>query len=116
MSPSTSRLPFPDLDLDLLGSLLHPRVRWAQCLDRDEVLDWYRPALTVGTRATVDSVEVDRDAVILSVTVTGQSEGTEGTRPAAAERLYQAFIVDGTQIVAIRGHPDRARALARQSR
>ena len=59
-----------DLDLDLLGSLLHPDVRWTGlCKDRAQVLDWYRAVLAEGIEATVGSVEVDRDAVLLGLTV-----------------------------------------------
>ncbi len=99
------------LDLELLGSLLHPDVRWSgQCSTSAEVLDWYRRLLADGTRATVESVEVDRDAVVLGIGVAGQAEGT---RPAPAERVYQVFTVDNDEIVEIRGYPDRASALAR---
>ena len=80
------------------------------CNNSAEVLDWYRRLLIDGTRASVESVEVDRDAVLLSITV---SRPAEGTRPAPPERLYQVFTVDDALIVGIRGYPDRASALAR---
>jgi len=99
-----------DLDLDLLGSLLHPEVRWGTCGTSDEVLDWYRRLLAAGTRPAIDGVEVDGDAVVLGMTV---AWGAEGARPAPAERLYQVFIVADAEIVEIRGYPDRASALAR---
>jgi ankyrin repeat protein len=102
-----------DGDLDLLGSLLHPQVRWTGlCRDRGQVLDWYATLLAEGTTATVRSVQVDRDAVVLGLTV---ARPAEGARPAPPQRLYQVFTVDSAQIVDIRGYADRASALARGS-
>ena len=67
-----------DLDLDLLGSLLHPEVRWTGlCHDRAQVLDWYRAVLAEGIEASVRSVEVDRDAVVLGLTVTRRCAGRQ---------------------------------------
>jgi hypothetical protein len=99
-----------DLDLELFASLLHPQVRWATCGTRDEVLDWYRRLVAAGTTATVHSVEVDGDSVVLGITV---AWGAEGMRPGPPERVYQVFTVAGAEIVQIRGYPDRSSALAR---
>ena len=100
-----------DLDLDLLGSLLHPEVRWTGlCNDRTQVLDWYRAVLAEGIEASVRSVEVDRDAVVLGLTV---GRAARGARPAPPEPLYQVFTVRDAQIVEIRGYPDRDSALTR---
>jgi hypothetical protein len=63
-----------------------------------------------GTIATVENVEVDRDAVVLRLSVARQAEGA---RPAAPQQLYQVFIVDDAQVVEIHGYPDRASARAR---
>ena len=60
--------------------------------------------------ATVNSVEVDRDAVVLGLTLTRKAEGA---RPAPPQQLYQVFTVDDAQIVDIRGYPDRRSALTR---
>jgi ankyrin repeat protein len=99
------------LDLELLGSLLHPDVRWSgQCSTKADVLDWYRRLLSDGTQATVESIEVDRDAVVMGIKVSGHAEGA---RPAPAELVFQVFTVDVDEIVEIRGYPDRASALAR---
>jgi ankyrin repeat protein len=99
-----------DSDLDLLGSLLHPEVRWTGlCHDRAEVLDWYRMLVAAGTTATVRSVQVSGDTVVLGLMVTRQAEGA---RPAPPQRLYQVFTVDGEQIVEIRGYGDLDSALA----
>jgi hypothetical protein len=102
---------YRDLDLDLLASLLHPDVHWTgMCRNRSEVLDWYRGLLAEGTTAAVRSVEVDRDAILLALTVT---RPPEGARAAPAQHAYQVFTVDGAQIVDIHGYPDRRSALAR---
>jgi len=99
------------LDLDLLGSLLHPDVRWTGlCSNRAEVLDWYRQLLAGGTQATVETVEVDRDAVVMGIRVAGRAEGT---RPAPAERVFQVFTVSDEEVIEIRGYPNRQRALDR---
>jgi ankyrin repeat protein len=100
-----------DLDLDLLGSLLHPQVRWTGlCRDRAQVLDWYRAMLAEGMEASVRGVEVDRDAVVLGLTV---GRRAQGARPAPPQPLYQVFTVRDAQIVEIHGYPDRDSALAR---
>jgi len=100
-----------DLDLDLLGSLLHPEVRWTGlCRDRAQVLDWYRALIAEGTVATVRSAEVDRDAVVLGLAVAGRAEGAAPTPP---QQLYQVFTVEGAQVVEIRGYGDRDSALTR---
>jgi ankyrin repeat protein len=102
---------YRDLDLDLLGSLLHPQVRWSGLCDTSaQVLDWYRQGLADGIRPTVESVEVDRDGVVLGITL---SRPAEGARPAPAERLWQVFTVGNGEVTEIRGYPDRASALAR---
>jgi len=102
---------YRDRDLDLLASLLHPQVSWTGvCRNSEQVLDWYRGLLADGTMAAVRSVEVDRDAVLLGLSVTLQAEGA---RPAPPQQLYQVFTVDGAQITDIRAYPDRASAVAR---
>jgi ankyrin repeat protein len=100
-----------DLDLDLLASVLHPQVRWTGlCEDRAAVLDWYRAVLAEGIEATVRSVEVDRDAVVVGLVV---ARRPQGARPAPAQQLYQVFTVHDAQVVEIHGYPDRDSALTR---
>jgi len=102
---------YGDGDLDLLGSLLHPDVHWTgACHNSTEVIAWYRRLLADGTTCTVESVEVDGDAVLLGLSV---SLSAEDARPAPPQHLYQAFTVDDAQIVDIRAYRDRKSALAR---
>ncbi|MHB1930145.1 MAG: hypothetical protein ACYCUG_12135, partial [Acidimicrobiales bacterium] len=99
------------LDLELLGSLLHPQVRWTGvCTNRGEVLDWYRGLLAEGIRSTVESVEVDGDAVVLGLSVARQAEGARAAPP---ELLYQVFTIEDAQVVDIHVYPDRASAHSR---
>ena len=63
-----------------------------------------------GTGADVRSVEVDRDAVVLGLALGGRAEGP---RPAPRQQLYQVFTVEDSQIIDIRGYPDRHSALTR---
>jgi len=101
---------YRDRDLDLLGSLLHPEVRWTGlCNNRVEVLDWYRTLVADGTIATVESVEVDGDTVLLGLGVAHQAEGA---RPAPPHRLFQVFTVEDAEVAEIRAYPDRASAVA----
>ena len=102
---------FRDKDVSLLGTLLHPQVQWTGlCTSSDQVLDWYRALVAAGTEAEVHSVEVDRDAVVLGLAVGGRAEGA---RPAPRQQLYQVFTVEDSQIIDIRGYPDRHSALTR---
>ncbi len=76
--PRTLERPVPRLArrLRLLGSLLHPQVHWTGvCTNSGEVLDWYRNLLAGGTTATVASVEVAGDAVVIGLGVARQAEG-----------------------------------------
>jgi ankyrin repeat protein len=102
---------YRNLDLELLGSLLHPQAQWSGlCNTSAQILDWYRQGLADGTRPTVESVEVDRDAVVLGLTL---SRPAVGARAAPAESLCQVFTVGNGEVIEIRGYPDRASALAR---
>ena len=104
---------FREEDLDLLGSLLHPNVTWTGlCHNSAEVIDWFRGFQAEGTVASVDSVEVDRDAVVLGFSV---SRRADGARPAPPQQLYQVFTIDQAQIVDIRLYPERATALSRNA-
>ncbi|HEX6537719.1 MAG TPA: hypothetical protein VF155_00880 [Candidatus Dormibacteraeota bacterium] len=102
---------YRERDFELLASLFHPDVRWTGvCNNRAQVLEWYRGLVADDTIASVESVEVDRNAVVLGLAV---SRRAEGARPAPGQHLYQVFTVDGAEIVDIRGYADRQSALTR---
>jgi ankyrin repeat protein len=103
---------YRDSDIELLGSLLHPDVHWSGCSNKAQVLDWYRGFQADGTIAAIHSVEVDRDAVVLGLSV---SRRAHGARPVPPQQLYQVFTIDGAEIVDIRFYPDRASAVARST-
>jgi hypothetical protein len=105
---------YRDVDLELLGSLLHPQVHWTGiCTNSGEVLDRYPNLLADGIWSTVESVEVDRDAVVIGLKV---ARHAEGARPAPPEQLYQVFIVEDAQVVDIHVYADRVSALGRPAR
>ena len=102
---------YRERDLELFASLLHPDVHWTGvCTNRAQVLEWYRALIADDAVASVESVEVDRDAIVVGLMV---GRRAEGARAAPGERRYQVFTVDGAQIIDIRGYPDRRSALAR---
>src|SRR5215471_20099292 len=79
------------------------------CQNKAQVLDWYRALLAEGITSTVQSVEVDRDTVVLGLAV---ARTAEGARAAPTDHLYQVFAVEGARVIEIRGYPDRTSALA----
>ena len=86
-------------------------VHWSGlCTTRVQVLDWYRALHAEGMLATVRTVEVDGDAVILGLEV---ARPAEGARPVHPQKLHQVFTVEDAQVVEIRVYPDRASALDR---
>src|SRR5260370_5502579 len=96
---------YRDLDLELLGSLLHPQVQWSGvCGNRAQVLDWYRSLLAEGLRPAVESVQVDGDAVVLGLSVARQADGA---RPAPPDHLCQVFTVEDAQVTEIHRYPGR---------
>jgi ankyrin repeat protein len=100
-----------DRDLDLLDPLLHPDVQWTGlCHTKADVLAWFRHALADGTTPTLDSIDIDRDAVILGVTLTRPADTA---RPAPPQHLCPVFSIRDALIVDIRSYPDRDAALAR---
>ena len=102
---------YRDLDIELLGSLLHPEVHWTGvCTNSTQVLDWYRGLPADGIRTSVESVEVDGDAVVLGLGVFRRAKGARSVPP---ELLYQVFTVDNAQVVEIHVYPNRASALTR---
>ena len=111
MSPGTSKPPTATSTSSCWGRSCTPRSTGpGSAATAAQVLDWYRGLLADGIRSTVESVEVDGDAVVLGLSVARQAEGA---RPAPPELLYQVFTVDNAQVVEIHVYPDRASALTR---
>src|ERR1700733_7845737 len=61
-------------DLDRLGALLSPDVRWGPpggakppCRNRSQVLSWYAKGRAAGRRATVTEVEVRGNALLVGL-------------------------------------------------
>jgi hypothetical protein len=94
----------------LLGSLLHPDVHWSGCHNKAQALDWFRGFQSEGTIATVNSVEVAGDVVVLGLNVSRRAQGARSTPP---QELFGVFTIDGSEVVDIRFFPDRASALDR---
>ena len=82
---------YRDVDLELLGSLLHPEVHWSGvCHNRTQVLDWYRNLVADGLRSTIESVEVDGDAVVLGLSVGRRAEGPGRPHPSSSTRYLRS--------------------------
>jgi hypothetical protein len=92
-------------DLDRLGALLSPDVRWGPpgsadppCRNRAQVLSWYAKGRAAGRRATVTEVEVHGDALLV------------GLRLNDGHDRWQVLHVGPDGIDDIRGYEDRAEA------
>jgi ankyrin repeat protein len=107
------RTAFDAGELDVLGSLLHPDVRWGAgpggCHNRAQVLEWYQVLQARGVRSRVSEALLEGDAIVLGLAVTRPPGAPHAGRP---ETTYQVFKVSGGAIVEIRGYPDRKDALA----
>ncbi|MEA2591052.1 MAG: SnoaL-like domain, partial [Actinomycetota bacterium] len=88
-------------DLESLGEILAPDVRWGgeedtpqTCHSRADVLAWYGGLHARGFRASVVEAAVEPDSVVLTLDVTRPGGGTS--------RNYQLFRIAGGCIVDIR--------------
>jgi len=109
MSPGTSKPPTSIATSSCWVAPAPPGPLDRACTNSTEVLYWYRSLLEDGTRLTVESVEVDGDAVVLGLNVARQARGPVGT----ARTSLPVFTVSGAQVVEVRFYPDRASALLR---
>jgi ketosteroid isomerase-like protein len=107
------RAAYESADLDALGELLHPDVRWGgdedtpdTCHNRSDVLAWYRRSYESGMRATVTEALTGPDAVLLALRVSGRAPGD-------ATVVHQVFRLTDGLVADIRGYPERELALAR---
>src|SRR5467141_2722213 len=92
-------------DLESLGDLLAPDVRWGgeedtpeTCHSRADVLAWYGGLIDRGFRATVAATAVEPDRVVLSLDVTRPGGGTS--------RNHQVFRIAAGQVVDIGGQEE----------
>jgi len=105
------RSAFEGLDLESLGEILAPDVRWGgeedtpqTCHSRADVLAWYGDLSARGFRANVVEAAVEPDRIVLTLDVSRPGGGTS--------RNYQAFRIAGGRIVDIRDHVDAPAAHA----
>jgi ketosteroid isomerase-like protein len=104
-------------DLTAIGDLLDPEVHWGApddaapgCVNRRQVLAWYRRAREAGAGARVTEVVARPDHILVGIAVRGT--------PAAAENggevaRWQVLSVAGGLVTDIRGFDDREQAAAR---
>ena len=104
-------------DLGAIKDLLDPDVRWGapddqapSCLNRRQVLAWYRRGRQAGVRARVTELVAHGDKILVCLNVVGRPavEGQGGE-----EQRWQVLTVAGDRIVDIRGFDDREEAAAR---
>jgi ketosteroid isomerase-like protein len=99
------RSAFEARDLEGLGDILAPDVRWGgeedtpqTCHSRADVLAWYGDLHARGFRASVVEAAVEPDRVVLTIDVTGPGGETS--------RNYQVFRIAGGRIVDIRDNEE----------
>jgi ketosteroid isomerase-like protein len=104
-------------DLTAIGELLDPDVHWGApdddeygCVNRRQVLQWYRRARDAGVRATVSEIVTRPGAILVGLIVSG-NEAAE--RQGGAVPRWQVLSVAGGLITDIRGFDDREHAAAR---
>jgi ketosteroid isomerase-like protein len=99
------RVAYETGDLDVLGALLHPEVRWGWgpggCHTRAQVLERFGVLRARGVHVQVRGVAVRGDSVLFSL---------DGSLPGAG--VHQVFRIAEETIVEIRGYADEEEALA----
>jgi hypothetical protein len=98
------RSAFEARDLESLGDILAPDVRWGgeeetpqTCHSRADVLAWYGGLDARGFRASVVEAVVEPDRIVLTLDMTG---------PGGTRRNYQVFRVAGGRIIDIRDNEE----------
>ena len=106
-------------DLTEFSELLHPDVRWGPpddpnpgCVNRRQVLSWYRRARARGVRAEVTEFEILGSRILVGTRIRGNDAAD--TVGGEMDR-WQVFTVAAGQIVEIVGYDSRKDALARAS-
>jgi ketosteroid isomerase-like protein len=104
-------------DLNAIGALLDPDVRWGPpddpeggCVNRDQVLDFWRLSRDAGARAAVTEVVEGADTLLVGLAVTGLA-------PAGDQRnetvRWQVLKLANGLVTDIRGFDDRESAAIR---
>jgi ketosteroid isomerase-like protein len=104
-------------DLDAIGELLDPDVRWGPpddpdggCVNRDQVLDFWRLSRDAGARAAVTEVVEGADTLLVGLQVTGlaptEDRGSETVR-------WQVLTLANGLVTDIRGFDNRESAATR---
>ncbi len=103
-------------DLAAFAELLDPSVTWGApgarnpgCKSRNQVLAWYERGRDAGVRASVYTVEVLGDRLLVSMSVRGTGNARE--RGGTALR-FQVLTVRNGRVVEIVGFDDKAEALS----
>jgi hypothetical protein len=104
-------------DLGAIAALLDPDVRWGPpddpdggCINRGQVLDFWRRARDAGARAAVTQVVEGPGTLLVGLKVTGMAPTEE--RGTDTERWQVLRLANGL-VTDIRGFDDRAEAAAR---
>lgn len=104
-------------DLEAIGELLDPGVRWGapddqnpSCQNRQQVLAWYRRGREAGVRAHVTETVVYGDRILVGLAVTGRP-GAE--QAATLANRWQVLTVGAGGVVDIRGFDIRDEVVAR---
>jgi ketosteroid isomerase-like protein len=97
-----------------MAALLDPDVRWGapddpepSCLNREQVLAWYRRGRERGVRARVTEVVAQGDRILVGLAVTGNAAAADAG--GEADR-WQVLSVSNGLVVDIRAYDDRAEA------
>jgi len=103
-------------DLAAFAELLDPSVTWGApgarnpgCKSRNQVLAWYERGRDAGVRASVYTLEVLGDRLLVSMSVRGTGNARE--RGGTALR-FQVLTVRNGRVVEIVGFDDKAEALS----
>lgn len=111
------RVALESADLDAIGELLDPDVRWGapddpepSCQNREQVLAWYRRGRQAGVRAQVTETAVHGDKILVGLRVTGRPEADDaGVEP----NRWQVLTVGHRGIFEICGFDERGDAAER---
>ena len=104
-------------DLEAIGELLDPDVRWGPpddpdggCVNRDQVLDFWRLSRDAGARAAVTEVVEGADTLLVGLQVTGLAPAEDRRNETVR---WQVLKLANGLVIDIRGFDDRESAAAR---